>query len=156
MLRSEDLNTRKTASKMLQSFDLPELAADQSYNGSIWQNSEDPKSYALHMAMDLVANSNVTGASLNKWVQKKVGETLTSLVNSRGRTRNGYASTPYQYGINNYRRTFCGFNEKDPHPAMPYDDRAKWHDIVHAIAELVPPYFEEQTKHMPKYFNTFK
>jgi hypothetical protein len=155
MFRSEDQNTRKTASKMLQSFDLPELAPDQNYNGSIWQNSEEPKSYALHMAMDLVANSNVTGASLNKWVQKKVGETLTSLVNSRSRTRHGYASTPYQYGVNNYRRTFCGFNEKDAHPAMPYDDRAKWHEIVHAINELVPAYFDEQTKHMPKYFNAF-
>ena len=155
MFRSEDLNTRKTASKMLQSFDLPELAPDQSYHGNIWQNSVEPTSYALDMAMDLVANSNVTGASLNKWVQKKTGQTLTSLANSRSRSRHGYPSTPYQYGTNNYKRTFCGFNEKDPHPAMPYSDRAKWHEIVHAINELVPAYFDEQTKHMSKYFNIF-
>ncbi|NDB81883.1 MAG: hypothetical protein EB127_03920 [Alphaproteobacteria bacterium] len=149
MFRSEDQNTRKTAIKMLQSFDLPEAT-----NGS-YRDSEDPKYYAFDLAIDLVANANVTGASINKWLVKKTGSNLSSIIRQYARTR-GYGGNPYTYNAGNYGRTFCGFDGKDPHPAMPYDDRSKYNAIQYDIQSLVPQFFEEQTKSMPKYYPIYR
>jgi hypothetical protein len=148
MFRSEDQNTRKTAIKMLQSFDLPEAT-------SSYRDSEDPKYYALDLALDLVANANVTGASINKWLEKKAGSSLSNTIRQYARTR-GYGNNPYTYNNNYGRSLFCGFDGKDPHPAMPYDDRSKYNAIMYDIQSLVPQFFEEQTKSMSKYYPIYR
>ena len=149
MLRSEDQNTRKTAIKMLQSFDLPEAT-----NGG-YRDSEDPKYYAFDLALDLVANANVTGASINKWLEKKAGSSLSNIIRQYARTR-GYGSNPYTYNNNYGRSSFCGFDGKDPHPAMPYEDRSKYNAIQYEIQSLVPQFFEEQTRSMTKYYPIYR
>jgi hypothetical protein len=153
MLRSEDQNTRKTAIKMLQSFDLPEVTSG-SLSSSSWANNEDPKYYAFDLAIDLVANANITGASINKWLEKKSGSSLSSIVRHYGRSR-GYGGNPYVY-THGHKTSFCGFDGKDAHPAMPYDDRSKYHGIQYEIQALVPQFFEEQTKHMSKYYSIYR
>ena len=158
MIRSEDDNTRKTAVKMLQSFDLPESPPGIPHSRTTNRDSADPKNYALDLAIDLVAKSNIGGASLSKWVEKKCGgATLSSIMREYDRDRR------YSNGIYNIRRpghkpNWTGFIPKDAHPAMTYDERSKYHEIVYDIGNRLPTYFEEQSKHMSKYYDlqTFK
>lgn len=153
MIQSEDENTRKTAVKMLQSFDLPESAPGIPYSGTVNRDSVDPKNYALDLAIDLVAKSNLGGASLSKWVEKKCsGSTLTGIMREYDRDRR------FSNGIYNARRpghkhNWTGFVAKDPHPAMTYDERSKYQEIMYEIGNLIPTYFEEQGKHMSKYYD---
>jgi len=152
MFRSDDDNTQKTAAKMLQSFDLP--AYDTATRGANYHRSRqipsDPAQYALELAIDLLVNSNVTGASLNKWFLKNLDVNLSYA--RRHYARNSrYGNNPYGWGGTRY-----GFSWIEPAEApdtMPYADRNKFHDLTNQVSEKLLTYFKSEIDPMPKYWN---
>lgn len=153
MFRSEDENTQKTAAKMLQSFDLP--AYDTATRGSVnyhrnRQLPPDPAQYALELAIDLLVNSNVTGASLNKWFLKNLDVNLSYA--RRHYARNGrYGNNPYSWHGTRY--AFSWIEAGDPPDTMPYTDRSKYHDLSNQVADKLMTYFKPEIDSAPKYWN---
>ena len=143
MISSTDENTRKTGIKMLQSFQL----------------DEDSISYpALHkyiksLAVDLVLNSNVTGASANKWMIKNTGENLS--VASRRSRQNRYGrNNLYRFlynnnNDNNHHAPFTFYG--DYHPSVTYEERRiiseKMVALDKIIAEVYSSCFNETVKY---------
>ena len=153
MFRSDDENTQKTAAKMLQSFDLPAYDKATRGNTSYYRTKQIPSSpaqYALELAIDLLTNSNVTGASLNKWFLKNLDFNLSYA--RRHYARNvRYGNNPYSWQGTRYG--FSWIEAGDPPDTMPYTDRSKYHDLTNQVAEKLVAYFKPEIDSTPKYWN---
>jgi hypothetical protein len=153
MFRSDDANTQKTAAKMLQSFDLP--AYDAATRGSTTYYraknlAPNPAQYALELAIDLLINSEVTGASLDKWFVKNLGTNLSRA--RRSYARNGrYGNNPYSWQGSRYG--FSWIEANDPPDTMPYADRSKYHDLTNQISEKLLTYLKSDVDSLSKYWN---
>lgn len=152
MICSEDDNTRKTAVKMLQGFDLP----DRSQNDAL-------SSYIRDLAVDLIANSNITGASVNKWLIKETDYNLNRQPSYVYRTnRSRYTSNIYDMGWTNGNIMPFEFGDRC-HPRMTYQERdlafGKYDDLGKLLFEYFSPLYKECKKHYnhrsmsPPYFS---
>jgi hypothetical protein len=140
MISSEDDNTRKTATKMLQSFDLP--------------NPETPDAltkFVKELAVDLIVNSNVTGASINKWLQKQTGSNLSNQPRHIYRNNKSmYSNNPHDMTWN--RNNLNPFDYGDRyHPTMSYDERTiangKYEELDTKLNEYFAPMYKDYKKY---------
>jgi hypothetical protein len=141
MICSEDDNTRKTAIKMLQGFDIP--------------NPETPDvltKYIKDLAVDLIANSNVTGASVNKWLVKQTGSNLNNQPRHLYRnSRSNYTNNPHD--MNWSRNNLNPFDFGDRyHPTMSYDERTVANERYDELNTKLNEYFAPMYKDFKKYF----
>jgi hypothetical protein len=141
MISSEDDNTRKTAAKMLQSFDLP--------------NPETPDAltkYIKELAVDLIVNSNVTGASVNKWLVKQTGGNLSNQPRHIYRnSKSSYTNNPHD--MNWIRNNINPFDYGDRyHPNMSYDERTIANEKYEELNTKLNEYFALMYKDYKKYY----
>lgn len=156
MFRSDDENTRMTAAKMLQSFDLPQfdLATRGSSTYHRTQNLPvNPSQYALELAVDLLVHSEVTGASIDKWFVKNLGLNLSKTRRNYNRGA-GYGSVGSYLWKPRYSYTeFNGVTSEEPNPSMPYADRNKFYEIQKAVSVKLASYFRSEVESLSKYWN---
>lgn len=141
MICSEDENTRKTAIKMLQGFDIP--------------NPETPDAltkYIKELAIDLIVNSNITGASVNKWLEKQTGSNLNNQPRHIYRnSRSNYTSNPHD--MNWSRNNLNPFDYGDRyHPTMSYDERTVANEKYDQLDLQLNTYFAPLYKDYKKYY----
>ena len=141
MICSEDDNTRKTAIKMLQGFDIP--------------NPENPDAltkYIKELAIDLIANSNITGASVNKWLEKQTGSNLSNQPRHVYRnSRSSYTNNPHDMNWN--RNNLNPFDYGDRyHPTMSYDERTVANEKYDQLDLQLNTYFAPMYKDYKKYY----
>ncbi|NDB85408.1 MAG: hypothetical protein EB127_22300, partial [Alphaproteobacteria bacterium] len=141
MICSEDDNTRKTAIKMLQGFDIP--------------NPETPDAltkFVKELAVDLIVNSNVTGASVNKWLLKQTGSNLNNQPRHTYRnSRSSYTNNPHD--MNWIRNNINPFDYGDRyHPNMSYDERTIANEKYEELNTKLNEYFASMYKDYKKYY----
>lgn len=142
MFCSEDDNTRKTATKMLQSFDLP----DRTENDAL-------SSYVRDLAVDLIVNCNIGGASVNKWLIKETDNNLNGQPSHVYRTnRNRYTSNIYDMGWTSGNIQPFDFGEKC-HPRMTYKERDIAFEKYDSLSKGLVEYFIPSYKECKKYYN---
>lgn len=144
MICSDDANTRKTAIKMLQGFDIPMPTEPNALAG-----------YIKDLAVDLAVNSGTTGASVNKWLVKYTGYNINNQPRTfYRRAERAYTNNPYEISSNSnvkYKSSPFNFDQKY-HPAMTYDERSAINDKVSTLESNFVEYFASSYKDMRKYF----